>query len=73
MFTVGVQEMIAIFVLALVLFGKKLPELAPMIGKAITELGHAAEEKPLLLAAVPLALLTVWLLIRILYLARLGF
>ena len=30
MFTVGVQEMIAIFVLALVLFGKTLPELAPI-------------------------------------------
>ena len=44
-----------------------------MIGKAITGLGHAAEEKPLLLAAVPLGLLTVWLLIRILYLARLSF
>lgn len=71
MFTVGVQEMIAILILALVLFGKKLPELAPMIGKTITDLGHAAEEKPLFLAAVPLGLLTIWLLIRILYLAHL--
>jgi hypothetical protein len=65
--TLGGQETIVIFVLALVLFGKKLPELAPMIGKATTGLGHAAEEEPLLLAAVPLGLLTIYFLLRIVY------
>src|SRR5258706_11551164 len=36
--TVGVQEMIVIFLVALVLFGpKKLPELGKTIGKALTE------------------------------------
>src|SRR5712691_9024701 len=35
---VGVQEMIVIFLVALVLFGpKKLPELGKTIGKALTE------------------------------------
>ena len=35
---VGVQEIIVIFLVALVLFGpKKLPELGKTIGKAITE------------------------------------
>src|SRR5689334_1835198 len=38
MFTLGPQEIIAIFLLALVLFGpKKLPELGKTIGKALTE------------------------------------
>ena len=36
--TLGVQEMVVIFLLALVLFGpKKLPELGRTIGKALTE------------------------------------
>src|SRR5215467_5281926 len=36
--TLGVQEMIIIFLVALVLFGpKKLPELGRTIGKALTE------------------------------------
>src|SRR5258708_13090785 len=36
--TLGVQEMIVIFLVALVLFGpKKLPELGKTIGKALTE------------------------------------
>jgi len=43
--TVGVQEMIVIFVLALVLFGpKKLPELGRTIGKAITEFRRASND-----------------------------
>ena len=43
--TVGVQEMIVIFVIALVLFGpKKLPELGRTIGKAITEFRRASNE-----------------------------
>ena len=38
---VGVQEMIVIFLVALVLFGpKKLPELGKTIAKAITAPGH---------------------------------
>ena len=38
MATIGVQEMVVIFLVALVLFGpKKLPELGKTIGKAITE------------------------------------
>src|SRR5579862_5852038 len=40
---VGVQEMVVIFVIALVLFGpKKLPELGRTIGKAITEFRRAS-------------------------------
>ena len=40
--TLGMQEMIVIFMLALVLFGpKKLPELGRTIGKAITEFRRA--------------------------------
>src|ERR1700741_4080286 len=36
--TLGVQEMVVIFIVALVLFGpKKLPELGKTIGKALTE------------------------------------
>ncbi|HLJ48811.1 MAG TPA: twin-arginine translocase TatA/TatE family subunit [Bryobacteraceae bacterium] len=42
---VGVQEMIVIFIVALVLFGpKKLPELGRTIGKAITEFRRAQAE-----------------------------
>ena len=42
---VGVQEMIVIFLVALVLFGpKKLPELGKTIGKAITEFRRAKSE-----------------------------
>ena len=43
--TLGVQEMIIIFVLALVLFGpRKLPELGRTIGKAITEFRRASND-----------------------------
>jgi TatA/E family protein of Tat protein translocase len=43
--TVGVQEMIVIFVVALVLFGpKKLPELGRTIGKALTEFRRASSD-----------------------------
>ena len=43
--TFGIQEMIVIFVLALVLFGpKKLPELGRTIGKAITEFRRASND-----------------------------
>jgi sec-independent protein translocase protein TatA len=43
--TLGVQEMIFIFILALVLFGpKKLPELGRTIGKAITEFRRASSD-----------------------------
>ena len=43
--TLGVQEMIVIFILALVLFGpKKLPELGRTIGKAITEFRRASND-----------------------------
>jgi sec-independent protein translocase protein TatA len=42
---VGVQEMIAIFLVALVLFGpKKLPELGRTIAKAITEFRRASND-----------------------------
>ena len=42
---VGVQEMVVIFLVALVLFGpKKLPELGKTIGKAITEFRRAQAE-----------------------------
>lgn len=42
---IGVQEMIAIFVIALVLFGpKKLPELGRMLGKALSEFRRAKSE-----------------------------
>ena len=42
---VGVQEMIVIFLVALVLFGpRKLPELGKTIGKAITEFRRAQSE-----------------------------
>ncbi|HVT91741.1 MAG TPA: twin-arginine translocase TatA/TatE family subunit [Bryobacteraceae bacterium] len=42
---VGVQEMIVIFLVALVLFGpKKLPELGRTVGKAITEFRRAQSE-----------------------------
>jgi TatA/E family protein of Tat protein translocase len=43
--TLGVQEMIVIFLLALVLFGpKKLPELGRTIGKALTEFRRASSD-----------------------------
>ncbi len=43
--TVGVQEMMFIFLIALVLFGpKKLPELGRTIGKAITEFRRASND-----------------------------
>jgi sec-independent protein translocase protein TatA len=43
--TLGVQEMIVIFLIALVLFGpKKLPELGRTIGKAITEFRRASND-----------------------------
>jgi sec-independent protein translocase protein TatA len=42
---VGMQEMIVIFLVALVLFGpRKLPELGKTIGKAITEFRRAQSE-----------------------------
>src|SRR5215467_9610216 len=42
---VGVQELVVIFLVALVLFGpKKLPELGRTIGKAITEFRRAQSE-----------------------------
>ncbi|HLH00163.1 MAG TPA: twin-arginine translocase TatA/TatE family subunit [Bryobacteraceae bacterium] len=42
---VGVQEMVVIFLVALLLFGpKKLPELGKTIGKAITEFRRAQSE-----------------------------
>ncbi|MBV9296924.1 MAG: twin-arginine translocase TatA/TatE family subunit [Acidobacteriaceae bacterium] len=41
----GMQEMIAIFVLALLLFGpKKLPELGRMLGKGLSEFRRAKNE-----------------------------
>lgn len=43
--TIGVQEMVVIFILALVLFGpKKLPELGRTIGKALTEFRRASND-----------------------------
>jgi sec-independent protein translocase protein TatA len=43
--TLGVQEMIIIFLVALVLFGpKKLPELGKTIGKALTEFRRASND-----------------------------
>jgi TatA/E family protein of Tat protein translocase len=43
--TLGVQEMIVIFIVALVLFGpKKLPELGRTIGKALTEFRRASSD-----------------------------
>jgi TatA/E family protein of Tat protein translocase len=45
MLTVGPQEMIVIFLVALVLFGpKKLPELGKTIGKALTEFRRASND-----------------------------
>jgi len=42
---VGIQEMMVIFVLALIFFGpKKLPELGKTLGKAITEFRRASNE-----------------------------
>jgi sec-independent protein translocase protein TatA len=43
--TIGVGEMVAIFIVALVLFGpKKLPELGRTIGKAISEFRRATSD-----------------------------
>ncbi len=43
--TIGVQEMVVIFIVALVLFGpKKLPELGRTIGKALTEFRRASSD-----------------------------
>jgi len=43
--TLGVQEMVVIFLVALVLFGpKKLPELGRTIGKALTEFRRASND-----------------------------
>jgi len=43
--TVGTQELVAIFILALLLFGpKKLPELGRTVGKALTEFRRAQSE-----------------------------
>ena len=43
--TIGVQEMIIIFLVALVLFGpKKLPELGRTFGKALTEFRRASSD-----------------------------
>jgi TatA/E family protein of Tat protein translocase len=45
MFTLGVPEMVIIFILALVLFGpRKLPELGRTIGKAMTEFRRASND-----------------------------
>lgn len=45
MLSVGWQEMVVIFIVALVLFGpKKLPELGRTLGKAITEFRRASNE-----------------------------
>lgn len=45
MFSLGWQETVVIFVLALLLFGpKKLPELGKTIGKAMTEFRRASAE-----------------------------
>ena len=42
---IGMQEMIALFVIALLLFGpKKLPELGKTLGKAMTEFRRASSE-----------------------------
>jgi TatA/E family protein of Tat protein translocase len=43
--TIGTQEMIFIFLLALILFGpKKLPEIGRTVGKALTEFRRASNE-----------------------------
>src|SRR5437868_15079990 len=43
--TLGVQEMVVIFFLALLLFGpKKLPEIGRTVGKAITEFRRASND-----------------------------
>src|SRR5579872_4141404 len=42
---IGVQEMVVIFLVALVLFGpKKLPELGKTLGKALTEFRRAQSD-----------------------------
>jgi len=43
--TIGTQEMIILFLLALILFGpKKLPEIGRTVGKALTEFRRASNE-----------------------------
>lgn len=43
--TIGTQELVFIFILALVLFGpKKLPEIGRTVGKALTEFRRASNE-----------------------------
>src|ERR1700742_1632827 len=43
--TIGGQELVVIFLVALVLFGpKKLPELGRTVGKALTEFRRASNE-----------------------------
>lgn len=45
MFTLGVPEMVVIFILALILFGpRKLPELGKTIGKTMTEFRRASND-----------------------------
>src|SRR5256885_16644275 len=45
MLNIGMQEMVIIFLVALVLFGpKKLPELGRTIGKALTEFRRASSD-----------------------------
>lgn len=43
--SIGIQEIILIFIIALLLFGpKKIPEISKKIGKAIREFKRASEE-----------------------------
>jgi len=45
MFDVGLQELLVIFVIALLVFGpQRLPELGRMIGRALRELRRASDE-----------------------------
>jgi sec-independent protein translocase protein TatA len=40
MFRFGTQEIIVLCVVALLLFGKRLPDLARMLGKMVSEIRH---------------------------------
>jgi sec-independent protein translocase protein TatA len=42
MFNLGVPEMAVLLVIGLLLFGHRLPEMARMLGKAVTELRREA-------------------------------